>query len=132
MNKTVISIVCSGLLIAGAILWIGGKRDASPFTSTENQNNVQVVDGKQIIEINAKGGFQPEVSIAKAGVPTVLRFNTKGTFDCSSSISIPSLNISKILPQSGSTDIDIGVSSLAKLEGTCGMGMYPFEINFTS
>ncbi len=97
-----------------------------------NANNVTIVDGKQIIEINAKGGYQPRKSIAKAGIPTIIRFNTKGTFDCSSSVRIPSMNISKLLPQTGSTDIDIGSGKLGTLQGSCGMGMYPFEVEFQS
>ena len=91
-----------------------------------------VVDGKQIIEISAKGGYQPRKSIAKAGIPTIIRFDTKGTFDCSSSVRITSMNISKNLPQTGSTDIDIGDSKLGTLKGSCGMGMYPFEVEFQS
>ena len=93
-------------------------------------NNVTVVDGKQIIMISAKGGYLPRKSIAKAGIPTVIRFDTNGTFDCSSSVRIPIMNISKILPQSGSTDIDIGTQQATTLQGTCGMGMYPFEVEF--
>jgi hypothetical protein len=42
------------------------------------------------------------------------------------------MNISKILPQSGTTDIDLGSPKLGTIQGTCGMGMYPFEINFSS
>ena len=97
-----------------------------------NANNVTIVDGKQIIEIKAKGGYQPRRSIAKAGVPTILRFNTSGTFDCSSAVRVPSLNISKTLPQTGVTDIDIGVGQAGTLQGMCGMGMYPFEVEFQS
>ena len=95
-------------------------------------NNVTIVDGTQIIEIHAKGGYQPRKSFAKVGMPTVLRFDTNGTFDCSSTIRIPSMNISKVLPQTGSTDIDIGTQQIATLQGTCGMGMYPFEVEFKS
>ena len=107
------------------------KGNSSSETNTNiAENNVTVVDGKQIIEIRAKGGYQPRKSIAKAGMPTVLRFDTSGTFDCSSSVRIPSMNISKVLPQTGSTDIDIGTQQVATLQGTCGMGMYPFEVSF--
>ena len=42
------------------------------------------------------------------------------------------MNISKSLPQSGTTDIDIGTQDVATLQGTCGMGMYPFEVQFKS
>lgn len=128
MKPTVISILVAVVLIGGAFA-LTRKSDT---TSVANANNVTVVDGKQIVEISAKGGYQPRKSIAKAGIPTIIRFNTSGTFDCSSSVRIPSMNISKSLPQSGTTDIDIGTQEVATLQGTCGMGMYPFEIQFKS
>ena len=128
MKTTTISIIIAVVLIGGAFM-LTKSGDIEP---TANANNVSVVDGKQIIEISAKGGYQPRKSIAKAGVPTIIRFNTKGTFDCSSSVRIPSMNISKNLPQTGSTDIDIGDSKLGTLQGSCGMGMYPFEVEFQS
>lgn len=129
MKATIISIIVAVVLIGGAFILTRSGSDAGQVV---NANNVSVVDGKQIIEISAKGGYQPRKSIAKAGIPTVIRFNTKGTFDCSSSVRIPSLGISKSLPQTGSTDIDIGEGKLGTLQGTCGMGMYPFEVEFQS
>ena len=99
-------------------------------TVEENINNVSIENGKQIIEIRAKGGYRPTHSIAKAGLPTILRINTNGTFDCSSSVRIPSMGIGQNLPLSGTTDIDLGVQKVTTLQGTCGMGMYPFDIKF--
>ncbi len=93
---------------------------------------VEVVDGKQIIQIKAKGGYSPMKVTAKSGMPTTLRVTTKGTFDCSASIRVPSMNISEALPPTGETDIDLGTPKSGKLAGTCGMGMYPFEIDFQS
>ena len=126
MKATVISIIAAVVLIGGAYILTKGNSSSE----TNIAQNVTVVDGKQIVEIRAKGGYQPRKSVAKAGMPTVLRFDTSGTFDCSSSVRIPSMNISKVLPQTGSTDIDIGTQQVATLQGTCGMGMYPFEVNF--
>jgi uncharacterized protein len=130
MKSTIIAIIVGSLLIAGAIVLSSGKSGSS--NNQANANNVSVVDGKQIITINTKGGYKPERSIAKAGLPTVIRFTTNGTFDCSSSVRIPSLGITKILPSNGNTDIDIGTPQVATLQGSCGMGMYRFEINFQS
>ncbi len=127
MKATIISVVVAVILIGGAIVV---TKSGGTSGRVENANNVSVVDGKQIIEIRAKGGYQPRKSVAQAGLPTVIRFNTSGTFDCSSSVRIPSLNISKILPQSGVTDIDIGKNEPGILKGSCGMGMYPFEVEF--
>jgi plastocyanin domain-containing protein len=129
MKATIISIIVAVVLIGGAFIF---TRDGGDTGQVINANNVSVVDGKQIIEITARGGYQPRKSIAKAGIPTIIRFNTKGTFDCSSSIRIPSLDITKSLPQSGSTDIDIGSGKIGILKGSCGMGMYPFEVEFQS
>ncbi len=137
MNKNTIIAIIIAIGLIGLGLYIKNNRnqtsnDTINKVSTEvtNVNNVSVVDGKQIIEINAKGGYTPRKSFAKSGIPTILRFNTKGTFDCSSSVRIPSMNISKILPQSGVTDIDLGTQKTGTLNGSCGMGMYPFEIEF--
>ena len=129
MKATIISTIVAIVLIGGAVFLTKNSNGSEPMA---NANNVTIIDGKQVIEIRAKGGYLPRKSIAKAGMPTVLRFDTKGTFDCSSSVRIPSMNISKSLPQTGKTDIDIGSQPLATLQGTCGMGMYPFEIEFKS
>ncbi len=138
MQKTLLSIVIALVIISGA-LFITMRRDFSDSgLSGDNNNvrqdvqgnNVSIVDGVQIIEIKARGGYWPRKSIAKAGVPTILRFNTASTFECSSSVRIPSMNITKFLPQSGTTDIDIGIQDAKTLNGSCGMGMYPFEVEF--
>jgi len=132
MKETILSIAIAVILIGGAIYFTKGNSN-STTDATRNTtpiNNVTIVDGKQIIEIKAKGGYTPLKSIAQAGIPTILRFDTNGTFDCSASVRIPSMNISKVLPNSGSTDIDLGSPIANLLQGTCGMGMYPFEIDF--
>ena len=89
-----------------------------------------IENGVQIITLQVKGGYSPGQSVALSGVPTVIRFVTNSTFDCSVSIRIPSLNLSQYLPQTGSTDIKIGTQPVGTFRGSCGMGMYPFEVEF--
>lgn len=129
MKKISIALILALLLIGGAVVF-SQKEKSNSVVTAEPLHNVSIVDGKQIIEITAKGGYLPEKSIAKAGIPTILRFDTSGTFDCSASVRIPSMDISKTLPQSGITDIDIGTQVAGIFKGTCGMGMYPFEVEF--
>jgi len=126
MKLIIISLCIALLLIGGA--FVASRNKSAP--NGDPVNNVRIVDGVQIIEIDAKGGYYPRRSIARAGVPTILRFNTQGTFDCSSSVRIPSMDISKTLAQSGSTDIDIGTQATSTFKGSCNMGMYPFEVVF--
>ncbi len=126
----VAAILSLGIISMAFILTKNDSLDTQVVTNDVEENNVTMQDGKQIIAINARGGYTPRSSVAKAGIPTIVRFNTSGTFDCSASVRIPSLNISKILPQTGETDIDLGIPVVGPLSGSCGMGMYPFDITF--
>lgn len=124
----VLSLALMGYLVMRMISSDGGSQAGTDSAA----NNVTMEGDVQIVEITAKGGYTPRVSTVRAGVPTVVRFNTKGTFDCSSSVRIPSMNISRALPPSGVTDIAIGILEPGVLDGTCGMGMYPFQLNVQS
>ena len=126
--KTAIAVVVAGALIGGAILFAGssGGKGAAPSVA-----NVSITEGKQIVEIDAKGGYSPKLSAAKAGMPTVLRMKTNGTFDCSASVAIPSIGYQQFLPPSGETDIEVPPQqSGATLQGLCAMGMYHFAVQF--
>jgi len=115
-----------------AYIFVGGNNRANDTTDSISANNVTMENGVQVIEIKAKGGYQPRSSIAKAGLPTVIRFDTNGTFDCSTAVRIPSLGINQVLPRSGATDINIGNPKVAVVKGSCSMGMYNFEVDFRS
>ncbi len=131
MKSTTIALISAAVIVGGAIVYSNmSSAPAADTTVVVNGNNVTVVDGKQIIDIQAKGGYSPQKNVAKAGIPTVLRIHTQGTFDCSSAFRIPSMNISKNLPPSGVTEIDLGSPSIAMLQGVCSMGMYSFEVEF--
>jgi plastocyanin domain-containing protein len=123
-------------LILGVIVLVSGtlfmtKSSGSVPPSSNVGENVSVVSGQQIIALAAKGGFSPTMSTAEAGVASILRVSTNGTFDCSSSISIPSLGYRGNLPPSGITDIEIPAQAAGTtLNGTCSMGMYNFAIAF--
>jgi plastocyanin domain-containing protein len=129
MNRlTFISIVIAASLIMLAFVF------TSPAPATTDdplpENNVSVVDGVQIVDLRAKGGYSPKTSVAQAGIPTVIRFNTNGTYDCSAAVSIPSLKLQTLLVPSGTTEMDIGTPQAGTLQGSCSMGMYPFAIEF--
>ena len=132
MKEIFVAIGIAIVIIGGALMLVyrGGDGVGSDNAGVALANNVSIVDGKQIIEITARGGYQPRHSVAKAGLPTIIRFETSGTFDCSSSVRIPSLNVFKSLPQTGLTDIDAGSPLAGLVRGSCGMGMYPFEVDF--
>ncbi len=130
MKSTTITILAAAILIGGAIIFTSKSKGEAAGLKVADANNVTMVNGKQIIDIQVKGGYIPKKSTAKLGVPTILRFTTNGTFDCTSGVRIPSMGISKTLPPTGTTYIDIGSPTVATLQGVCSMGMYPFEVSF--
>ncbi|MDQ5976135.1 MAG: hypothetical protein QG664_48 [Patescibacteria group bacterium] len=129
--KIVFWIIASVALLVGGYLSIQLFFPSGTQTGSREEglaDNVTESEGRQYIEIRAKGGYSPRVSVAKAGIPTVLRLRTEGTFDCSSQVRIPSLNVSQSLSPFGVTEVDLGVLKPGILQGACSMGMYSFEI----
>lgn len=119
------------VILVGTAMLLGGSKNSNSNSSQQGGSNVSIVDGKQIITINARGGYSPRVTTAKADVPTAIKMSTKGTFDCSSAISIPSIGYRNNLPPSGETFIDIPPQKAGTtMQGLCAMGMYSFVINF--
>ncbi len=112
----------------GALILTRGN---TPATDSPPVSNVTIEDGKQIVTISAKGGYSPRVTEAQADIPTILRVETRGTFDCSSVLAIPSMNYQENLPPSGITEVEIPPQKAGStFEGMCGMGMYRFLIAF--
>jgi plastocyanin domain-containing protein len=120
------SLVIAVVIISGAAMF-AGKRD----TGLSQTANVHMEGDTQIIEIDAKGGYSPKQTSAKANIPTVLRVKTDGTYDCSSAIRIPSLGYSKLMQPTGVTEITVPPQKKGTtLQGLCTMGMYNFKIGF--
>lgn len=130
---TIFAVLFVAAIVGVALVSRGGSAapvSAAPTSPSAAVPAAQVPAGAQVISITAKGGYAPESSSAKAGVPTVLKVSTSGTYDCSTALRIPSLGISTRLPATGETVIDLGTPAAGVLRGTCSMGMYSFEINF--
>ncbi|MFA6515148.1 MAG: hypothetical protein WCT42_02700 [Candidatus Paceibacterota bacterium] len=134
MNKTALIIITLGLIIGVGIIFLGGSKVNNTKIDDTSENSVQnseIKDGIQYITIDAKGGYSPKLSSAKAGIPTKLIVKTNGTYDCSAALRIGSVGYQKILPKTGEEIIDLGTPKAGEpIRGVCGMGMYSFLINF--
>lgn len=136
-----LSIVAAILIVLGSLYFVAqsqvgrGSPDDNVLTTNSQaagtkENNV-IKDGVQYVTITARGGYSPRVSVAKSGIPTKLVIVTNGTYDCSASLVIKSLNFRKILPNTGETIVDAGTPKAGgSLQGVCGMGMYSFVVQF--
>lgn len=131
MNKTLSIVITFVLIIGLGIVFIGSSNNNT--ATGESTENVEIKDGIQYVTVNAKGGYSPKVSNAKAGIPTKLIVKTNRTYDCSASLVIRSVGFQKILAQTGEEVIDLGTPKAGEpLQGLCSMGMYNFSVNFNS
>ncbi len=125
MKATIFSVFIAIAIIGGAAMF------ALRTPEVASTANVTIENGKQIVEITAKGKYSPRLTEAKAGIPTVIRMATDGTFDCTSQLTVPSVGFRQMLPPKGKTDISLTEQKPgSKIKGICSMGMYNFEIRF--
>lgn len=129
-NDTKAALGFGALIVAllFATAFVSGKRSQQADVSG---SGITLENGVQVIDISVKGGYSPSKIVAKAGVPTELRFTTKGTYDCSSIVAIPSIGFQETLPATGTEMVTLSADQAAgTLQGQCGMGMYHFEVAF--
>lgn len=101
---------------------------APPPVATVNNGGMTSL---QIIEIAAKGGYTPNMSVAKADTPTLIKIKSDSTFDCSAVLVIPALDYRTRLPMTGVTSINVPPQAAGtELTGLCAMGMYRFTVKF--
>ncbi len=128
-KNTSLALLLGTFLVLFAI-WYASS-GSPPNNLPPSPTSVSIVNGVQIIEVLARGGYSPRSIEAKAGVPTVLKVKTQNTFDCSAALVIPQMSYRKVLSPSGTEEIQIPTEKAqGTLKGMCGMGMYGFEINF--
>jgi hypothetical protein len=77
------------------------------------------------------GGYSPSELHARPGQPLQLAMVTKDTYSCARAFVIPSLQVEKILPENGTTLVDVPPQQAgSKLYFSCSMGMYSGVIVF--
>lgn len=131
--KTSTALFIGALIIGLSYYIVSIKSDtvSQDTVKTVETGEASMKDGVQYITITAHGGYSPKVTTARAGIKTKLVMKTDQTFDCSSSLVIPSLGIRKMLPNTGEVTIDIPEDKTeGSLRGLCSMGMYTFLISF--
>lgn len=80
--------------------------------------------GVQRVELQVRDSDYEGPKRVRAGMPTTLTLVTDETQGCTRGFVVPSLGIEEILPETGRTEVDLGVLKQGKLEYTCSMGMY--------
>lgn len=127
----VLGIISILVILVGFVVFRGGDGSLQQNEQQEPVEAVTIEDGVQYINIQARAGYAPKNVEAQANMPTVIRMATNNTFDCSSSLVIPSISYSGYLKPTGVEEIEIPLDqTTGTLQGLCSMGMYSFSVNF--
>jgi plastocyanin domain-containing protein len=91
----------------------------------QSKSVAPVIDGKQQATIYIKtGGYSSDVTTLQSGVPVRIALTSNNAQGCARAFTIPSLNISKILPENGTEIIEFTPREKGSLAFSCSMGMY--------
>ncbi len=86
-------------------------------------------EGKvQEVKIIVKGGYSPDVIVAKKGIPVRLNFYREETADCSDTVVFGDFNIRQPLPAFKTTVVEFTPQKAGEYAFTCGMGMLKGKI----
>jgi uncharacterized protein len=91
-----------------------------------------VATGEVILQIDVQNsGYSPDTLHAPANVPIRLNMVTQNTHSCAVAFVIPELGIEKLLPSSGTTELNVPPQPQGKvMRFSCSMGMYTGQIIF--
>ena len=143
LERYVYPVAATLVLILGIVAIDNGLTLAgSPFTLKDVWTNITgadintlgatstVVDQKQSATITVYAtGYTPNRLTLKAGIPTNLSFVTNNTQGCTRAITFPTLKIQKVLPQTGTTEVNLPALAAGKVPFTCSMGMFTGTID---
>lgn len=99
-------------------------------TKVEKDADVNSLGVQEATIFVGSRGYKSDVTKLQKDVPVKLTLKTDNTNGCSRAFVIPSLGISRILPESGTEIIEFTPTEAGKLTYSCSMGMYygSFEI----
>ena len=104
---------------------ISGKDNRATNTISANYNK-----GVQEATITVTGrGYTSDVTTLKVGIPVKLKLVTNNVYSCARAFTIPSLNISRILPSTGEEVLEFTPTKTGRLAYSCSMGMYTGSFN---
>ena len=109
------------VLIAGvaAIVWVNWYF----FAAERRAVSAEAKGGKQEVEIEVKGGYDPGVVRLRRGQPARLVFNRQETSPCSEEIVIPAFGVKQFLAPFKKTVVEIMPNEAGTFDMTCGMSM---------
>lgn len=117
MDLAEILVTLGGLVLIPLILWYFF------WSEREGTRAVASGEGMQEIEVQVKGGYDPDVLVVEAGRPVRVDFYRNETADCSEEVVFGDFGIRKKLPAFQTTTVEFTPEEPGEYAFTCGMAM---------
>jgi plastocyanin domain-containing protein len=111
----VAAIVLGIVLIGFLYVFFFGKRRATAAQPSAG--------GMQEVTIVVAGGYDPDVIVAKKGLPLRLVFDRRESNSCSDEVVLPEFEIRRALPAFQTTMIQVLPKRVGEFPFSCGMNM---------
>jgi len=113
-DRVAVAGVGALLLVAIYVFFFGKRRGAVA---------AQERAGAQEVTVVVRGGYTPDLIVARRGVPLKLVFDRRETSPCSDEVVLPEFGIRRALPAFAKTALEIVPERPGEFEFTCGMNM---------
>jgi hypothetical protein len=118
-------IVLQGSFYTLQNLWAAAKATPEELAGLTGKLASIDAQGKQAVTINVmSSGYNATASTLRIGVPVKLSLVTQGTQGCTRAFTIPSMNLTKTLSETGTEVVEFTPTKAGRLSYACGMGMY--------
>jgi sulfite exporter TauE/SafE len=140
LQKKVFSYAAAAIIAVFAVLSINGglgltgsvytlqnyyRAATIPVGQLSAGQTAAVTGGVQDVTITVRSnGYTASATTIKRGVPVRLTLTTDNTQGCVRAFTIPDLNLSKVLPVTGTETIEFTPQKSGRLAYSCSMGMY--------
>lgn len=133
--------IVTGVVVLAVAAWtfnsalkLGGWADVSGPAAVSPAAAAAVrllPNGTQVVTLQVgETSYSPAAVVARPGLRTQLILLTRGINGCTSAFVIASRGVEKVLPETGTTTLELGKPEPGTLKYTCGMGMYGGRIEF--
>jgi plastocyanin domain-containing protein len=113
----VLIVNLAGAALIAGIVWYFFLSRKSEAGSASSGPDIQE------IHVTVKGGYSPELIVARPGVPLRIHFRREETSPCSEEIVFPDFGIRRPLPAFETTVIDLPPAAPGSYGFACGMDM---------
>lgn len=117
MNTVQIIVTIGGIALSFFIAWFF-------WLAPKAQTKAVATGGVQEVAVTVKGGYTPDVIVAKAGQPLRLHFTRQESASCSEKVLFPDFDQNALLPEGQEVTLEFTPEKPGEYGFQCQMGMF--------